>query len=73
MITPPDLKKEGRRDRAREKARSIGRLGVSVRTPKKDCYCRLSSRGMAMAMAMLLRVEMSDTYVCDNVLPSKGS
>ena len=71
MITPPDLKKEGRRDRAREKARSIGRLGVSVRTPKKYCDCRLSSRGMAMAMS--LRVEMSDTYVCDNVLPSKGS
>ena len=67
MITPPDLKKEGRRDRAREKARSIERAWCQRSNTKGGWL--LSSRGKAMS----LRVEMSDTYVCDNVSPSKGS
>ena len=29
--------------------------------------------GVAAEVAMSIRVEMSYTYVCDNVLPSKGS
>ena len=45
------------------------REGVNGVAPEKDREEHCSGRGVAMS----IRVGMADTYVCDNVLPSKGS
>ena len=67
MRTPPDLKKGGRKGSG-----SVSRSIDLVSTGWHQIRIKRSAvagRGVAMS----IRVGMANTYVCDNVLPSKGS